>query len=404
MPNQKITQFTSINWSSVDAANDVIPIIDVSDPTMSPSGTNKKITAQQLLSSKQDTLGFTPVPETRTLTINGTTQDLSTNRTFTIATGLTIGTTPITSGTVGRILFEGSGNVVQEDSALFWDNTNKSLGIGATPDTSTRLDVRAQGALSTDIAFRVRNSANTFDSIRSTGNNTLQIRQANVDGVWNTDAISAIGDSGTDTYISVQTKFGNVRGNSGFRLYSSNGVTSSYVLDTRQTFFNNNFAGEGIFSVGNTITRYFLWYDNNCINGHRYHIPGQLTNWLSFMKTLGNGVYVGLGDSGDVSVNSGSLISDTYGRNVLSIKNNKPPTITGIDRFSMYSADIVAGNAVPHFRTENGSIIKLYQETTAIGGATFVGNAGTALTDTDTFDGYTLQQVVKALRNLGILA
>jgi hypothetical protein len=74
------------------------------------------------------------VPETRTLTINGTTQDLSANRTFTIATGLTVGTTPITSGTVGRVLFEGTGNVLQESANFFWDNTNSRLGIGtATP-------------------------------------------------------------------------------------------------------------------------------------------------------------------------------------------------------------------------------------------------------------------------------
>jgi len=85
-------------------------------------------------------LGYTPVPTTRTLTINGTTQDLSANRTFTIATGLTVGTTPITSGTVGRVLFEGTGNVLQESANLFWDNTNSRLGIGtATPATS--LDV-----------------------------------------------------------------------------------------------------------------------------------------------------------------------------------------------------------------------------------------------------------------------
>jgi hypothetical protein len=75
-------------------------------------------------------LGYTPVPETRTLTINGTTQDLSANRTFTIATGLTVGTTPITSGTVGRVLFEGTGNVLQESANLFWDNVNKRFGVG----------------------------------------------------------------------------------------------------------------------------------------------------------------------------------------------------------------------------------------------------------------------------------
>jgi hypothetical protein len=69
------------------------------------------------------------VPAARTLTINGTTQDLSADRTFTIATGLTVGTTPITSGTIGRVLFEGTGNVLQQSANLFWDNTNLRLDV-----------------------------------------------------------------------------------------------------------------------------------------------------------------------------------------------------------------------------------------------------------------------------------
>jgi hypothetical protein len=48
------------------------------------------------------------------------------------SSGLTIGTTSISSGTVGRILFEGSGNVLQQSSNLFWDNSNISLGIGTS--------------------------------------------------------------------------------------------------------------------------------------------------------------------------------------------------------------------------------------------------------------------------------
>jgi cytoskeletal protein CcmA (bactofilin family) len=70
------------------------------------------------------------VPTSRTLTINGTTQDLSANRTFTIPTDLTIGTTPIASGTVGRVLFEGTGNVLQESANLFWDDAANRLIIG----------------------------------------------------------------------------------------------------------------------------------------------------------------------------------------------------------------------------------------------------------------------------------
>lgn len=44
------------------------------------------------------------------------------------------------------------------------------------------------------------------------------------------------------------------------------------------------------------------------------------------------------------------------------------------------------------------------QPTTAVAAATFVANAGTAVNDASTFDGYTIKKVVKALRLLGILA
>jgi hypothetical protein len=101
------------------------------------------------------------VPTTRTLTINGTTQDLSADRTFTISTGITIGTTAITSGTVGRVLFEGTGNVVQESANLFWDNTNGRLGIGGTPSTFN-LDVvgtaRVSGALNLNSSINITNN------------------------------------------------------------------------------------------------------------------------------------------------------------------------------------------------------------------------------------------------------
>lgn len=46
----------------------------------------------------------------------------------------------------------------------------------------------------------------------------------------------------------------------------------------------------------------------------------------------------------------------------------------------------------------------IVQPTTSVGAATLVSNGGTALTDTDTFDGYTLKQIVKALRDIGALA
>jgi len=126
------------------------------------------------------------VPETRTLTINGTTQDLSANRTFTIATGLTVGTTPITSGTVGRVLFEGAGNVLQESANFFWDNTNSRLGIKRTP------------AVELDVSGDIRSSGYVFSQIAQT--NTIQTNGSN---------LSVKGTGGTN-YITMFQATGNV--------------------------------------------------------------------------------------------------------------------------------------------------------------------------------------------------
>jgi len=49
-----------------------------------------------------------------------------------LSTGLTIGTTPISSGTNGRVLFQGTGNVVSQSANLFWDSANNRFGIGTS--------------------------------------------------------------------------------------------------------------------------------------------------------------------------------------------------------------------------------------------------------------------------------
>jgi hypothetical protein len=72
-------------------------------------------------------------------------------------TGLTIGTTPIASGTNGRVLFQGTGNVLQQSANLFWDNTNGRLGIG-TSSPAQFLDILSSG--------------NSFIGVKSTGTTT----------------------------------------------------------------------------------------------------------------------------------------------------------------------------------------------------------------------------------------
>jgi hypothetical protein len=64
------------------------------------------------------------------------------------ASGITIGTTAITSGTVGRVLFEGTGNVVQESANLFWDETNGRLGIGTNAPSGK---IHVKGSVASEI-------------------------------------------------------------------------------------------------------------------------------------------------------------------------------------------------------------------------------------------------------------
>jgi len=82
--------------------------------------------------------------------------------------GLTIGTTPISSGTIGRVLFEGTGNVLQESANLFWDNTNGRLGIGTSTPTD-KLHVLGGNTNIFKIQSNVANLFNQFVSTDGTG-------------------------------------------------------------------------------------------------------------------------------------------------------------------------------------------------------------------------------------------
>jgi hypothetical protein len=295
------------------------------------------------------TAGIQPtlVSGTNIKTINGTT--LLGSGDIAISTGLTIGTTPITSGTVGRLIFQGTGNVVQQDSNLFWDNTNKRLGIGATPNSSTLLDLRAQGALSTDIAFRVRNSADSDNLFSVNGIGNLALRAS----------------SGTEPFT----------------------IHHSGTLQAKLEVASN----AGVLRI----------YNAGVL---RHDIDGR--DYASFkgikINAVGGGVnYLNIGTASNARVNVDIAVDPIFdifnasnlnvlrfdsrgGEGAIQVKTTGLPTSSIVDGFKQYSADIVAGNAAPHFRTENGNIIKLYQQS----------SAGIS----------TVPQLVTVLQNLGLLS
>jgi hypothetical protein len=106
--------------------------------------------------------------------------------------------------TSGSVLFSNGSTIAQDNAQLFWDDTNNRLGIGTRvsgnatfgtlgtgtgmfwDDTNNRLgigtngptaklQVNANGALSTDIAFKIRNSADTADLMTVNGVGQLGI-------------------------------------------------------------------------------------------------------------------------------------------------------------------------------------------------------------------------------------
>jgi hypothetical protein len=84
-----------------------------------------------------------------------------------------------------------------------------------------------------------------------------------------------------------------------------------------------------------------------------------------------------------------------------------------IDEVKMYNYALTADEVRSHFErtflrrehTVTAAVEHnlLWQNTSGLTGATLTGGGGTAITDTDTFDGYTIGQVVTALKNTKIL-
>ena len=233
--------------------------------------------------------------------------------------GLTVGTTAIASGTDGRVLFQDAG-VLQQDASFFWDNTNKRLGVGATPSTAVRLDVRAQGALSTDTAFRVRNSADTANIFSVFGNRSAEfdLNNTNVRYYPSTKAGAPNNyiDIGLATASFTSIKINATHGGSNFAYFEMNANSLNYFTHNSLLIFRANTSP-----------------NRTSIN----------------LQASGGNVGIGTSTFGTSAINTFTMINATA------------PSTSPTDQFQLYSADIVAGNAAPHFRTENGDIVKLYR-------------------------------------------
>lgn len=374
--------------------------------------------------------------------------------------GITIGTTAIASGTVNRILFEGAGNVVQQDSTFVWENTDKRLILGteAVANTNSRLVVIGKGT-GTNTTFAVHNSTGTNNSLivrddnfigfgtateqSITGASTNFIRanisstnylslfsnggvfigagatgvstgsagigfrciaigfnaEANTTGNQGADQQGiAIGQSalayggGIAIGSGARTGFAATTGGAGaiaighgviannnstpistlsnIAIGSSAGILQSCInIGRNNTFTGSNFNSTGYHTIlGSNLTINSASGRNSIVAlGWGNNTPITIGN--SFQIYLGgqNERSFFLNSNGNVVLrNNQTIVSatnfDANATNTITINNGTAPATNIATSFQLYSANISgAGTAAPHFRTENGDVVRLYR-------------------------------------------
>lgn len=185
------------------------------------------------------------------------------------------------------------------------------LGIG-TNSPQARMDIKTQGALSTDIGLKVGNSAGTDNILTVKGDQSIDFLGA-----------------GTGGYLNLARSAGSV-------------TLKHRATATLPSLFKIQSIGDGG-SIGQIQLDAF---DGNTPAFTVQRLLSGLTDLTA------SAFYSAFGTNTAAFVMKNASGYGGYGTD---------PSGTAADHFAMYAKDIVAGNSAPHFRTENGSIIKLFK-------------------------------------------
>jgi hypothetical protein len=149
-----------------------------------------------------------------------------------------------------------------------------SLAVGNLTTPSARLDVRAQGALSTDTAFRVRNSADNNNLITITGNGNITVGNSSI--VPSTSTLRVFSGFGGGNFLNLindSTSFGVYQGLD----MAHTGRPGYFALETagNQGSSITRFRGGGSNSAGAKITAYIDHPGDTDKTGH-WHFRTQV--------------------------------------------------------------------------------------------------------------------------------
>jgi hypothetical protein len=341
-------------------------------------------------------------------TADGTSgQVLQTNGTGTLSwtnndSGLTVNSTAITSGTAGRVFFQNASNQLSQSANLFWDNSNNRLGINtATPTVALDIvgSVKIDNTAFTGAALTIVKDANSTNKIiggpsgeyiqfgpsnrifleaPETQVEKLFCRtqiESNITGTTGLliNNIALIQNNTTRTGLTLQTKAWRNDGATGTSTMNAVKITPTADMTVGTTTGNVLLIDPTISTTGGTHTIRGLYYNPTLTSttGVTHRAIETTTGSVIFNSTSGN-------------IAIGGTSFGTSSDKVLAQYTGTAPGSSPADAYQQYSADITAGNAAPHFRTENGNVVKLYQQSSA--GIT------------------TVSDLVTILQNLGLLS
>lgn len=266
-------------------------------------------------------LGFTPVPNTRTLTINGTTQDLSANRTWTI---------PVNTYTAGYGL--------ALNTNQFRIDSTQIMTVSRATDSITNINTKVNGKVDNSRTLTINGVAQDLSANRTwvVGNDTVSLSNrintklniSDTTGKWISNInLTTIGTTGAATWnsgtktlnIPVYNSGVTINSNVSRSLSNAAGTTNQFTISTTQNatvYYSLNVAWS-ITALLSTSSTILLEYSTN--GGSSWIIANQVSK----------NVNLGLVQSGNDDLNvSGEIPANALVRIRPSVATNA--TITYI--------------------------------------------------------------------------
>lgn len=333
--------------------------------------------------------------------------------------------------TAGRIPFASGTKALTDDSNLFWDNTNKRLGIGTTSPrypldiNGTSMNLNG-GLLTVDntadhmkfiyepkdnnkaVFFRITPQGSptyTYAGINPKSWLSLTSKDFNPNTVP-TESLDLVA-SATKQYI-ITRGYSTAPLDLSFATLSDPTISEKMVI---QASTGNVGIGTSIpdkplsfasnyFGISKDQSSNFGIVCNAYHNGTNWKISTGGYSYDASMITL-------TGDNIYFRTYNGSATDETITWvNAMAIRDTNN-VLVGTDTDGMTTGGSLAiAKDLAHRGTKVGfyNTTPIEKPTTSISSATFTENSGTAVNDASTFGGYTIGQVVKALVNLGLLS